>query len=587
VLFRSNINPAAGTLEMWVRVRFDPLARIVEQGSRGILNRDLVSIAGGQDTLGFYWNIDDRGMRAYLRRGQTHLFVIGAPSDWREGELHHIALSWGEEVRAYVDGRLTVRFPWRGSVDASAAEAVLTLGGAQSGFDLDELRVSDVQREPDLSGAFRADGHTLLLDHLEKLLEQGWQSVTVPEKGDGGVVSGAAKLTEGKFGKALAMSGQAIPMLEYLKALGVRTIVFHEHWTEYENYTETIGGREQLKSLVKACHEQGIQLLLYFGYLMANTCPEWEAYHNEVLALPMQGEYIREPAQKDYTVCYQSAWQDFLADGIAKLIDKYDIDGVYLDGTEYPQTCGNRAHGCGYLRPDGSVAPTYSIFGAREMVRRIYTIVKSKKPEGQVNVHNSTCMTIPTLGWATSSWDGEQFGSIARGADVNALLPLDAFRCEFMGRQWGVPAEFLCYDRPYTTHEAFSFTLLHDVLVRGSGPGLEEESALWKAMDAFGRREASFLPYWSNGDVARVSPDRCHVSLYSRPGTGALCVVSNLGSATADVKVSLDLARLKLPRDVPAWDALSHRAVELSGGAFTVPLKPFDYAVVRLGRPAK
>lgn len=579
-----NINPAAGTLELWARVRFDPQAPVVDQASRGSLNRDLISITGGQDTLGLYWNIDDRGMRAYLRHGQAYPFAKGAQCDWREGEWHHIALSWGEEVRVYVDGKLMLRAPWKGSVGSAAADAALTLGGPQAGFDIDELEISGVQREPDLSGAFQADGDTLLLDHLEKMLDQGWQSVTVPERGEGGVVSGSARLAEGKFGKALAMSSQAIPTLQYLKSLGVRTIVFHEHWTEYENYPETLGHQDQLKSLVKACHEQGIQLLLYFGYLMANTCPEWEPYHSEVLALPRQGEYSRKPDQKDYTVCYQSAWQDFIADGIARLMDKYDIDGVYLDGTEYPQHCNNRAHGCGYVRPDGTVAQTYSIFGAREMVRRIYTIVKSRKPEGQVNIHNSTCMTTPSLGWGTSSWDGEQFGSIARGVDVNALLPLDAFRCEFMGRQWGVPAEFLCYNRPYTAHEAFSFTLLHDVLVRGSGPALEEESALWKAMDAFGRREASFLPYWSNGDVARVTPDRCYVSIYSRPGTGALCVVSNLSANAADVTVSLDLARLKLPPDVSAWDAFSHRTVALSKGAFTVPLRSFDYAVVRLGQ---
>ena len=63
---------------------------------------------------------------------------------------------------------------------------------------------------------------------------------------------------------------------------------------------------------------RGLSLLLYFGYLLANTCPEWDAYHDDVLVLPQQGEYVREPAQKDYAVCYQSAWQDFIADGIAK-----------------------------------------------------------------------------------------------------------------------------------------------------------------------------------------------------------------------------------------------------------------------------
>jgi hypothetical protein len=373
-------------------------------------------------------------------------------------------------------------------------------------------------------------------------------------------------------------------MLDYLRDLGVRTIVFHEHWTEYQNATDTIAHAAELKSLVQACHQRGLKLLLYFGYLMADICPEWELYRDDVLVLPQQGEYVREPAQKDYTVCYASAWQDYIADGIAKLMDKYDIDGVYLDGTQYPWACTNRSHGCGYTRPDGSQAPTFGIFAARDMVRRIYTIVKTKKPDGQVNCHNSTCMTIPTLGWATSSWDGEQFGSTARGADVTRLLPLDAFRCEFMGRQWGVPAEFLCYDRPYTAHQALSFTLLHDVLVRGSGPSLEEEAKLWQVMDEFGRKRAELLPYWSNGDLAQVSPAGAYATLYARPGKGVMAVVSNLGTATAEVRVVPAAAKLGLKEPVAARNALTGESIPVVGGAFTVRLEAYDYALVRLGQ---
>ncbi|OIO90677.1 MAG: hypothetical protein AUJ92_18320 [Armatimonadetes bacterium CG2_30_59_28] len=583
-----SFNPDAGTLEMWVRVRFDPEAQFTDYASRGTLNRDFLTLTGGADTLGFYWNIDDRGMRVYLKRGDSYPACAGAKSTWREGEFHHLALSWGEELRAYVDGKLTVRSPCRGSVSGPRESISLQFGGIMPGFDIDELRLSDVQREPELSDQpYRADGHTLLLEHFDKVTVDGGEKTTAPEKGETGTIAGRGGVVEGKFGQSLAIaSASTIPMLDYLKNLGVRTIVFHEHWTEYENYPETIGHQEELKSLVKACHERGLKLLLYFGYLMANTCPEWEPYHDEVLVTPMLGGYIREPAQKDYSVCYRSAWQNFIADGIEKLIAKYDIDGVYLDGTEYPWACNNRAHGCGYVRPDGTVAPTFGIFAARGMVRRIYTLVKTAKPDGQVNCHNSTCMTIPSLGWATSSWDGEQFGSIPRGADVETLLPLDAFRCEFMGRQWGVPAEFLCYERPYSTHEALSFTLLHDVLVRGSGPGLVEEASLWRAMDDFGRKQATFLPYWSNADFARVSPAGCYVTLHSRPGKGVLCIVSNLGKVAAEAQVSLDLAKLKLSPEVKATDALTGEAIPISKGAFAVQLKPFDYALVRVSSDA-
>jgi len=45
------------------------------------------------------------------------------------------------------------------------------------------------------------------------------------------------------------------------------------------------------------------------------------------------------------------------------------------------------------------------------------------------------------------------------------VLPMDAFRTEFMGRQWGVPSEFLVYDgMPYYAKDLLAYTLLHGVL---------------------------------------------------------------------------------------------------------------------------
>ena len=101
------------------------------------------------------------------------------------------------------------------------------------------------------------------------------------------------------------------------------------------------------------------------------------------------------------------------------------------------------------------------------MMKRIYTIVKHHNPAGQVNVHQSTCMTIPTLAFATSYWDGEQLQGLKRKASALEVLPLDAFCAEFMGHNWGVPAELLWYGSgPFRRVEAMSLGLLHDVPVR-------------------------------------------------------------------------------------------------------------------------
>ena len=66
-------------------------------------------------------------------------------------------------------------------------------------------------------------------------------------------------------------------------------------------------------------------------------------------------------------------------------------------------------------------------------------------------------MTIPTLAFATSYWDGEQPRGIPRGHWSLDLLPLDAFAVSSWAIN-GVCRPALCYEQPYTYSEAMSFS---------------------------------------------------------------------------------------------------------------------------------
>jgi hypothetical protein len=460
----------------------------------------------------------------------------------------------------------------------------------------------ELARAAKADAPFALDDHILLLDHLNLAIEPGiiehldggygGYTSTQPVRGAGdwgwrgkpGGIIGLGRFRAGPSGPALEL-GLDRPPLDYLAELGVRTLCIHEQWTDLEGYFATTHGGK-LRTLVQACHERGIRLLVYLGFLLSDLAPEWPAFGEECVIEPRHAydpyDYPPQPHQRAYTVCYQSVWQDALAHGIARLMDEYDVDGVYLDGTANPPPCQNRRHGCGYVRPDGSLGTTYPLWATREMMRRIYTIVKTRKPAGLVNVHQSTCMTIPTLAWATSYWDGEQFGSLEPGPFALETIPLDAFRTEFMGHQWGVPAEFLCYDRPYTYEQACAFTLLHDVLVRanGLGPHLELESKLWQLSDEFGRKEAEWWPYWRNHDTVTVTPEGALASLYRHPTNGVLAVVSNLSRQAADVSVRLDLARLGLQGAARARDTLEGYELSLAEGDFSLSLKSLEWRLV-------
>lgn len=367
--------------------------------------------------------------------------------------------------------------------------------------------------------------------------------------------------------------------LDQLAALGVRTICFHEHWTDIQNHTETTHG-DALKKLTDACHKRNIQLLLYFGYEMSDIAPGWDRYHEECLVEPRLGGYKRKPEQTAYVVCYRSHWQDFMAQGIDRVMTQYGIDGVYLDGTSEPWGCANRRHGCGYERPDGSVGKTYPFFETRNLMKRIATIVTRHNPDGQINVHQSTCMTIPTLAFATSYWDGEQLQGLKRHGSPLEVLPLDAFCAEFMGRNWGVPAELLWYGNgPFRRVEAVSLGLLHDVPTRpGSMQDLETLSRLWKTFEEFGRHEAAWLPYWSNASVAKSSAG-VKLSLYNRPGQGLIAVIVNVSDQPREAEAVFDLKALGQPSELTALDVFSGQTVPIRDGRATAALGPLEHAV--------
>jgi Glycoside hydrolase 123, N-terminal domain len=316
-------------------------------------------------------------------------------------------------------------------------------------------------------------------------------------------------------------------------------------------------------------------------------------YHDEWTVWPLIPWSNGQPEQTFDAGCNGSALPEFLLDGIDRLSTEYDIDGVYLDGTTEPFGCINHYHGCGY-ELDGQWHPTYPVWANREFIRRMVTIFHEKRKDPLIDVHMSANLTIPTLAFVDSYWDGEQFEGYLHGQkDPRGLLPLDSFRAEFMGRQFGLRPEFLVYEgRPFTTDEALSVTLLHNVLVRATGLSekLEEISAIWKAQDAFGVEQAEFLPYWSNGDRLSTAPEGVYASAYRRDKMGLLLVVSNLGKMETEAVVSLRADKLRITdRPAEAFDAITKTpvAIKREGAAWSlsVPLGPMAWKMIRVGQP--
>ena len=344
-------------------------------------------------------------------------------------------------------------------------------------------------------------------------------------------------------------SGNVDEAIAKAAAAGVKTVAFHEDWIPIQNNPSS--ALADFRPLVEKCHAAGMKVIAYDGYELSPLDPEWGRHCQDWLAhnksgLPMGGWY-RQPAQRDYRSCLASGFAEKWLERAKKAYLGLGLDGYYLDGTISPWMCFNESHGCGWRDEKGTLRCTYPIFAVRKVMRELYEFVDSHG--GVINAHQSGYVCPATLGFVHSYWDGEQ---LATGTSVNIRreLNLDAFRAEFMGRNHGVPCEFLCYPVAgrWSYDDALALTLVHDVLVRPCGFGAEAAfSALWKKLDDFGVTEADWLPYWES--PLEVKPDCVKASVYRRNGR-CLAVVSNLSpdrTVTAEVMLPSGARSVTLP----------------------------------------
>lgn len=360
------------------------------------------------------------------------------------------------------------------------------------------------------------------------------------------------------------------PGLVRLKQLGVRTLIV-TNWTPVLAYPGPLDRAADFKALVEACHAQGIRIIPYLGYQISEKAPEYPWVKDEVVVSPVSTNPDKYPGMEPQmvsSVCLRSVWRDALVEGVKQMMDTLDIDGVYLDSTNMPFACMNRRHGCEACRLDGTPVPVYPVFEVRETFRRLYAVVKARKADGIVDSHVFDCMNPGSLSFSTFYWNGEQLSEAAVPSDS---LPLDRFRTEFLGTNWGVPGDLLFY-KLGDFRKALAISLPHDVLVRSWQGDLLASQALWKLADDFGRREAQFTPYYRRASGLAGLPKDCIASVYRHPRHGALAIVSNPGRQETRMRLKPDWKSLGIARPGPIVDGLTRARIPLIDGSLEVTL---------------
>ena len=154
-----------------------------------------------------------------------------------------------------------------------------------------------------------------------------------------------------------------------------------------------------------------------------------------------------------------------------------------------------------------------------------------------------------------------------------------------MGKNFGVPSEFLVYQRKpgWTIENALAFTMLHDVYVRPNNVGDELRliAPIWNALSTFQVDGAAWQPYWKNVNAVQTGSERIKVSYYQR-GKALLVVVSNL-SAEAGAEASVTFNPQSVGGQVlKAQDAITSELLKIENGVIHCKLDPMHARLVRV-----
>jgi len=144
----------------------------------------------------------------------------------------------------------------------------------------------------------------------------------------------------------------------------------------------------------------------------------------------------------------------------------------------------------------------------------MYSVLKSNPKQSLTIAHMSSKVTIPILAYEDAYLDGEQFGDVVKDNYLD-VLTLEAFRTEFVGKQWGLIPIFLPeFRRPYIdkvepTRGLMALLMLHDVLIWPEWCNVSVVNDALQALDKFEYADADFIPYYARNPAQQHQCKTC------------------------------------------------------------------------------
>jgi len=349
--------------------------------------------------------------------------------------------------------------------------------------------------------------------------------------------------------------------------------LWFEQWSDYQGYPD-LKKMDEVQKRAKAAHEQGKQFLLYFNQTMAENAPYTSQYKQEFIALPERNWYVRsyDPGKgiTTYVSSVRGPYGKLLLDGIDKLANEGNIDGIYMDGTSVDWDDNNIAHPSGneQRQPAWNEPGDTRIIGTRNFLKRLRGIFHDKGKPFTLSSHTGGDLDIHTLGLVDFFVEGEQ---LSRNLP-QFRIPRHQYLIGYSGAPWGYRTQF------------------HDFWLKGRGQNWSLAYALifntdtygasaQKLLEPFKNKANAFQPYWDKGQqiLEKSATGRTSVSYYHTP-TDSMLVATNFGFF--DDQITLDGSKFAGAQN--EWiDVLTGQTFLARDGKIAVTLKPYHAVALR------
>ncbi len=303
-------------------------------------------------------------------------------------------------------------------------------------------------------------------------------------------------------------------------------------------------------------------------------------------------DFVSLLSQGDLPISTRVDWNSSIKDWwlwqMSQLAD-LGVDGIYCDDP-YTHPSFNDRTGTAFVGEDGKARGNYGLYGLREYLRRLRTMLHQKANYPHMILHMSNQLTLPFQIYFDSFANGEHLNRRLKQHYIGKLST-DEIRAQYLGYQWGNIPLILpelggkFRKSPAATEEMLSLILPHDVLIwvawchaattKAYNAALQDEFKTWAD-------DCTFLPYWEARDIIAGQDDTLVASAYVREKS-VLLIVSNWSDEPRQARLKIDWATLTGGKPMrTAQCMLGKGAAQLAGNTVAVDVPARNLRLVVL-----